>query len=110
MQILFDSRNTCHKDPVGAVPQGTALTLRLSVDEPESVVSVMFVIRHDDREDAVYCQMGPGDEPGTYEISYTVEQAGLYWYWFEVQTDQGGCRIGHGSGGGISLDPEAGSW
>ena len=110
MQVLFDSRNISHKDPVGAVPQGTALTLRLSAEGPGNIGSVMFAIRYDDWEDAAYCPMDPGDESGTYEISYTVEHAGLYWYWFEIQTDQGTCRIGRGSGGEGSLDPEAGSW
>lgn len=117
MQVIFDSRNNAFKDPVGAVPQGTALTLRLLVREAE-VRSVTLVIRHDDREEpdcrpmtAAGAQtVADGEEYGAYETDYTLEDRGLYWYYFLIETPEETIRVGRDARGKGTLDHEAGSW
>ncbi len=111
-KVLFDSRQACYKEPGGAVPTGTALTLRIAVRADVPVRVVSLVIRHDDTAEPAYCPMmiTESAEYDVYETTYTVEQKGLYWYYFELDTEDGMLRIGRGKGGCCDNGEGQASW
>jgi len=100
-EIIFDSRNQFFKTPQGAVKAGTELTFRLLAAQELHPIAVRLIIQYD-RHDmpAVYEMNGGMETPAQtddyleYFVTFRIHDTGLYWYHFEVLTDDGLLRVG----------------
>lgn len=95
-KIIFDSRNRSFKSPQGAVKAGTTLTYRILVSKDLQPAAVRLIIRYDRHDLPAQHEMNGGSETPVetddyreYFVSFTANDTGLYWYSFEVITDDG---------------------
>jgi len=111
--IVFDSRNEYFKSPLGAVKADTELSFRLLVSEELHPVAVRLIIKYD-RHDmpAVYEMEATGRNgcSNVYSVCFTIHDTGLYWYHFEVLTEDGLLRIGKGAENRAVVTDEPGAW
>ncbi|MBR0373180.1 MAG: glycoside hydrolase family 13 protein [Mogibacterium sp.] len=111
IRVFFDSMNTACKEPAGTMRSGEALTLRLFLDRRLAVRSAKAVVRYDRHDLPAYYEMHLSDVPGDlarYEVRFDIEDRGLYWYSFEVETEDDLLRIGRSEYTGqatLQLDP-----
>lgn len=103
--IIYDSRNEYFKTPQGAVTADTALRFRLLVSDELQPIAVHLVFQYDRHDLPAVYEMNGGtqtpaetDDYREYFVTFTIHDTGLYWYHFEVLTDDGLLRIGKGSG------------
>ncbi|MCD8390584.1 MAG: glycoside hydrolase family 13 protein [Firmicutes bacterium] len=98
MDIEHNSREKFFRDPFGAVTCGTEVSLKLSVGGVGIPKAIRLVYKEDDGEEKRV------DMPYVYELSghsiYAVdvkmpEKAGLIWYYFELETEQGVVYYGN---------------
>ena len=116
-KIIFDSRNEYFKSPQGAVQAETNLTYRILVAKDLQPIAVRMIV-HYDRHDlpAQYDMNGGTDTPAEtddYQMffsSFTIHDTGLYWYHFEVLTDDGLLRIGKDSKNRAIISDNPASW
>ena len=116
-EIIFDSRNNFFKTPQGAVKADTELTFRLLAAEELRPAAVRLIIKYD-RHDmpAVYEMNGGTETPAQtddyleYFVTLRIHDTGLYWYHFEVLTDDGILRIGKDAANRAIVSTEAASW
>lgn len=93
--IIFNSRDERFKHPYGAVRSGTEMTFSILVHKSVGARAARVVFLYDRHEEpAVYSMAGRDtqvetDEYETYETSFKVDDTGLYWYHFEIDTDGG---------------------
>ena len=107
--IVFDSRNEYFKTPQGAVRADTELGFRLLVSDELAVIAVRLIVKYDRHDMPAVYEMAPAEvsdadasaETAGYLVfgaSFTIHDTGLYWYHFEVLTEEGLLRIGRGDG------------
>ncbi|MBQ6496004.1 MAG: glycoside hydrolase family 13 protein [Firmicutes bacterium] len=99
--IIFDSRNGFFKTPQGAVKANTEMAFRLLVAEDLQPIAVRLIILYDRHNDPAVYDMDGGsrtpeetDDYLEFTAAFTIHDTGLYWYHFEVLTDEGLLRIG----------------
>jgi len=118
-KILFDSRDTFFKSPTGAVYSDTELTFNILVSREltaKSVRLVMLYDRHDRPADYELAQAsgdaGAGDHPDhlLYSASVRIHDTGLYWYHFEIATEDEVIFVGKGNGSKAVTGPEPCAW
>lgn len=120
--IVFDSRDKYFKSPQGAVKAGTEIMFRMLVSEELNPIKVQLVICYD-RHDApaVYDMNGGAETPAETDdyreffVTFRIHDTGLYWYHFEVLTENGLLRVGKGGrnravSSDASADWQPGSW
>ncbi len=88
--LLFDSRDSFYRAPVGAVPHGTAVTFSLLIPRGECPgrVSVWF---SEDGRPAEETQLVFAENIRQYQrwtATVTPETPGIYWYTFRVETPE----------------------
>ncbi|MBQ6582482.1 MAG: hypothetical protein IJH77_01505, partial [Mogibacterium sp.] len=103
-RVFFDSRDPACKTPTGTMKSGEALTLRLFLDRKTEIHAVRTVIRYDRHDQPAVYEMslcgyeqrpsGLSGDLAPYEVCFTIEDRGLYWYYFEAETPDGVYRIG----------------
>ena len=97
--IYFDSWNPFCKVPFGAVREHEEITLRLTVDTSLRPKSVALILRQDGEDVGnrlLFVQNVAGNHSITYGITFSVEDAGLYFYRFEIETGNGVLFVGRG--------------
>ena len=97
--IVFDSRDKYFKSPQGAVKAGTELTFRLQIACDLKPLGVCIVVKYDRHDTpACYEMCGGASAEETDFLEYTVtcriQDTGLYWYHFEVLTEDRLLYIG----------------
>ena len=115
--IVFDSRNKYFKSPQGAVTADTELAFRLLVSDELHPIAVRLIIRYDRHDLPAVYEMNSGTETAAptddyceYFVTFRVHDTGLYWYHFEVLTDDGILRIGKGTGNRAIVSGEPANW
>ena len=91
-RFLFDSRNPRYKTPFGAVSTGEQVNIIFPVRADVAASQVRLYLRAEQGESKlVHYLTLSGEENGylCYQISFTLPEAGVYFYRFEVQTAQG---------------------
>ena len=89
---LFDSRNTEYRSPFGAVREGTTVLFRIRIPRWVGCRGAFLLRRPDGDADRLDGMFWAGQEDESYEwwdCRYTPETAGLIWYGFTLETDQG---------------------
>ena len=85
----FNSLDPACKTPFGAARAGETVLLHLTVPEDHGYVDPHLVLTKD-REDPVHYRMNfTGQTPGVnhFSIGFTLPEAGLYFYYFDLYTD-----------------------
>lgn len=107
--ILHDSHDSSYREPFGAVPANTEITLRLKLLSHDDADRVLLKYRWEGHYEKVLDLSKTQDNGGekVYECSLTVPgEPGLIWYYFEVtrwgRTYYYGNLQGLGGRGGIS--------
>ena len=111
---MFCSRNTDFRNPVGAVEEGTNIHFKILAPRNLRCSAARLYIETDRAQpvatlDLFWCGMS-GQDSEWWECDYTPNEAGLYFYFFTVQTWHGECRLTRGMDGWGSLGGGAGSW
>ncbi|ETY75778.1 amylopullulanase [Lactiplantibacillus fabifermentans T30PCM01] len=86
MQLTYDSFLPQFKTPFGAVLQNTTLHFTLNVQTPGLLKTVALCIAHDGQWDAEQALPMTATSDGDYTVTFAPAQAGLYFYYFRVQT------------------------
>lgn len=97
--IYYDSWNPYCKAPFGAVREHEEITLRLTVDTSLRPKGVALILRKDGEDVGsrlLFVQNVAGNHSITYRITFSVEDAGLYFYRFEIETGNGVLFVGRG--------------
>ncbi|MDF2655127.1 MAG: glycoside hydrolase family 13 protein, partial [Bacillota bacterium] len=83
--IEFHSRKTFFKSPFGAVQRHTDLSLRIRISDGRPVASAWLILASDEGE-CSRVRGVPDEETGkdTFRFSLRIDDAGLYFYHFEV--------------------------
>lgn len=111
--IPYNSRQTYHKYPFGAVPVGQPVTFRVILPREVGCRGVRLLIHADGSAPAFVSaawdgMQGQGEE--WWRIVYTPTQAGLFWYSFLYDTDFGTVTIQRGSDGCGRIAQSGGDW
>lgn len=96
--IPFNSRNTVHKYPFGAVKENEKITFKVVLPRSLSCRGVNLVIHKDGCENRYHqffwlSMQGEGEE--WWCLDYIPEETGLYFYHFEYDTPWGMSQILH---------------
>ena len=97
--IYYDSWNPFCKAPFGAVREHEEITLRLTVESSLRLKGVALVLRKDGEDVGrrlLFVQNVVGNHSITYRLAFSVEDAGLYFYRFEIETENGLLFVGRG--------------
>jgi len=95
--VLFCSNNEKFKTPFGALKTDENMTLYLYVSSDENIFAIRLAVRKDESAEQTYISMTESDASGNYRIfsaTTAFESAGLYFYRFEVETEEGIKFIG----------------
>ncbi|MCH5353943.1 MAG: glycoside hydrolase family 13 protein [Acutalibacter sp.] len=99
---MFHSRSIEYKDPVGAVPAGTAVHFRITLPRDLSCSAAQLIVEQEGvgylTSDMFWCGMN-GDDREWWECHFTPEKAGLYFYYFGISTNRGNLRLSKGDFG-----------
>lgn len=95
MKQLFCARDPRFRAPVGALPVGNNLHLRIRLPRSFGCSAASFCIRRDDEHSTAnysmfWCGMD-GNDYEWWECDYTPANVGIYWYCFHLNT-LGGLR------------------
>lgn len=96
MPKLFDSRDSAYRAPFGAVEEGTEVLFRLCLPRSPHCSAARLCMEPDGEQTRSFGMFWAGMEGEDHEwwdCRYTPETAGLYWYWFELETDEGSRRL-----------------
>ena len=99
--IVFDSRNEYFKSPLGAIKAGTELTFRLQLARKHKPLGVCLVVRYDRHNMPACYEMSRNtlsaaetDDYLEYAVTCRIHDTGLYWYHFEMLTEDNLLYIG----------------
>ena len=96
MRILFDSKKIKYKNPFGTLPQGQNCVLHIHIPLSVPVVHTECVFTHEDGAEAFRVTMQRVATEGAYGIyrgSFTIEQTGLYFYYFHIYKPDSSFRL-----------------
>jgi cyclomaltodextrinase len=91
MRILYDSKNELYKSPFGVLKEGQSCTLNIKIPTntmPTSVKAVFSLDGKDEREFGFYLHECK-DGYNTFRCIFTLEERGLYFYKFKIETNNG---------------------
>lgn len=96
--IPFNSRNTLHKSIFGAVKENEKITFRVVLPRNIGCTGVDLVIHKDDCQ-STYHKLDwlsmQGESEEWWQIEYTPDETGLFFYHFEYETPWGRSEILH---------------
>ncbi|MBQ8797622.1 MAG: glycoside hydrolase family 13 protein [Oscillospiraceae bacterium] len=96
MRILFDSQNEIFKAPFGCLTPGQACRLSIHIPDTAEAVGARCVFCHEDGSDAFTVELTCTERQGLYSIysgEFTIEETGLYFYYFYICKADGGFRL-----------------
>ena len=85
--ILFDPSSEQHKTPFGAVKAGELIKFKLFIKNQLLADGVDLVLRNDITKNQIkhhFSRVHTKDDYSEYELSFFVNEAGLYYYRFEI--------------------------
>ncbi|HIZ20585.1 MAG TPA: glycoside hydrolase family 13 protein [Firmicutes bacterium] len=99
----FDSRDLRYRSPFGAQPAGQAVFFRVCLPRELGCTACRLYVQRAAEDPAQDAAPGPealqcsamfwagmeGDRREWWDVHYTPDTPGLYWYWFEMDTAQG---------------------
>ncbi len=108
MELLFCSRNPTFRNPVGALPAGGNLHVKIRLPRSIGCSAAILQIRCDSDHDSVqnsmfWCGMDGWDHEW-WECDFQPPKPGIYWYSFRLQTSCGPQAIHRTTGGYGSFD------
>ena len=114
-EIKYNSRNNYYKSPLGAVTSDTCLTYRIQVSADLCPLAVHMIMHYDRHENPASYEMQRSEESAggpylEYTVSFTIHDTGLYWYHFEVLTEEGLLRFGRGAGNQAVITDNPTAW
>ena len=96
MRILFDSKSLRHKDPFGTLVPGQSCGLCVHVPESVGARLVSCLISREDGACQKTVELRQREVRGPYCLfrgDFSLEERGLYFYYFTVTNDQGTFRL-----------------
>lgn len=98
MSLLYDSRNLKYRTPFGAVQEGDAVTFTFPVSREIRTMRVIFCIRKDGmtvetKIPLIFYRVN--GEYNVFRLEYAPERYGVYFYRFEVQTEDSVLHVGN---------------
>lgn len=93
--MIFNSRDTKYKSKYGALVSGDEVLFRLLLpEEPGAAVSCarMLILSDESGTEKAFAFTPTSEHDGDskyWELRYTAEEPGLYWYCFEFECDDG---------------------
>lgn len=112
-QVIFDSGEEWHKKPFGAMKSGETLRLRIAVSADIDAHGACVVVRFDKNGSEARYDMRPveGIEDrsiiSVWETEFPIWDTGLYWYYFEIRTEQGLIKAGKSAAGRSAVIAES---
>ncbi len=109
---LFHSRNTRYRSPCGAVAEKTAVLFRICVPRAWHCRAAWLVRCEDggmEQWDAMFWAGMAEGEYEWWECHYTPECAGLHWYSFALDTEQGRLHLSRGARGVAEVTSQLGT-
>ncbi len=102
--IPFNSRDSYYKSEFGAVKEGTVLKFRLVLPRSFMANGAALCVRRDDGYDffehgMLWASMYNNDNE-IWEVEYTPEESGLYWYRFNIYSPWGQSTL-HNDGNSV---------
>ena len=89
---LFNSRNSTHRSPLGAVADGTRVHFKITLPRDMQCSASYLLVQHPDNRieclDMFWCGMN-GNDYEWWECHFTPQKTGLYFYHFELRTSRG---------------------
>ena len=89
---LFNSRNSTHRSPLGAVADGTRVHFKITLPRDMQCSASYLLVQHPDNRieclDMFWCGMN-GNDHEWWECHFTPQKTGLYFYHFELRTSRG---------------------
>jgi len=100
---MFNSRNPAHRDPVGAVADGTPVHFKITLPRSLRCSAARLMLKDDftgeeKAQGMFWCGMN-GEDGEWWECHFQPEKPGLVFYWFCIDTERGTLKITRGSGG-----------
>ena len=96
MRILYDSKLLAHKDPFGTLTPGQRCKLTIHVPSAVQATRVVCLVQRENGEPYGEFTLKLRMKKGPYEIfsgEFTLEERGLYFYYFHVIQKNGGFRL-----------------
>lgn len=90
--VLYDSRDAEYKKPFGAVATGEKVSITFPVRKSLSAVSAVLVIRDNFGSGDVRKNLkksGEKDDFDLFTLAFSYAKEGVYWYRFEIVTEDG---------------------
>ena len=94
--MYFQSRDERYRSPFGAVPEGTAIYLRVRLPRAWQCSGCRLVTALDgglDRRADMFWAGMDGDDQEWWDCHYTPAVPGLYWYGFEMTLADGAAYL-----------------
>ena len=95
MRILFDSKKEEHKTPFGCLREGECCTLRLHTPDVCGAIGVTLLVSGEGGFSLSVTMTRERISPPytVYSTTFTLPHAGLYFYYFRVQTPSGAFSL-----------------
>ena len=93
---FYSSRNSFYKNKFGAIAAGESLRLCILMPRSFGVHYANLIIRKDGGDETkmpMYWAGMHGDDCEVWDISLTLDEVGLYWYYFDYSTDFGTATV-----------------
>lgn len=101
---IFNSRNTEYKEKVRAIACNERVKLRLVLPRSMSCSGAFLCVHKENEQEVCYSMFWAGmcgDDKEYWELHFSADTPGLYWYHFKLQTPWGNSfvrNVGHGVG------------
>ena len=96
MRILYDSKQLQYKDPFGTLTPDQVCTLHIHIPSSVQASKVTCVLQYEYGVTAQAITLAFEQKKGLYDIfrgEFSIPQTGLYFYYFFVDTVQGGFHL-----------------
>ncbi len=95
--VYYDSRDAFYKTPFGAVKVDEEIEIKIKISSDINAKGVFLILREDKKINSrrfCFSQTGADADFTIFSISFSVEREGIYFYRFEIETENGVLFIG----------------
>ena len=96
MRILFDSKQTIHKEPFGTLTPGQCCSLCIHIPTTVQATAVNCLLSCDSTDATHSALLTKQETRGAYDLfrgSFSLDAPGLYFYYFQIHTANGAFRL-----------------
>ena len=96
MRILYDSKQPQYKTPFGTVTPEDVCTINIQIPSTVAATGVECIVTHENGDHAFNVALTYKMKKGPYETyqgRFTIEEPGLYFYYFFIHKRDGGFRL-----------------